>query len=61
MAGEPLVVEATEQTATRAVKNIIASIEKKEKAKFKSSYLRVSGYFCSFSNGWLGYLMVYFW
>lgn len=34
----PQIVEAAEQTATTAAKNIIASIENKEKVEFKSSY-----------------------
>ncbi len=34
----PQIVEAAEQTAVTAVKNIIASIESKEKVEFKSNY-----------------------
>ena len=34
----PQIVEAAEQTATTAAKNIIASIENKEKVEFKSNY-----------------------
>lgn len=36
--GNPQIVEAAEQTAVTAVKNIIASMEKKEKVEFKSNY-----------------------
>lgn len=36
--GNPQIVEAAEQTAMTAVKNIIASIEGKEKVEFKSNY-----------------------
>lgn len=36
--GNPQIVEAAEQTAVTAVKNIIASIENKEKVEFKSNY-----------------------
>ena len=36
--GNPQIVEAAEQTAITAVKNIIASIENKEKVEFKSNY-----------------------
>lgn len=48
--GNPQIVEAAEQTATTAVKNIIASIEKKEKVKFKSNYhgfmVSIGGKYC---------------
>ncbi len=48
--GNPQIVEAAEQTATTAVKNIIASIENKEKVKFKSSYhgfmVSIGGKYC---------------
>lgn len=36
--GNPQIVEAAEQTAVTAAKNIIASIENKEKVEFKSNY-----------------------
>ena len=36
--GNPQIVEAAEQTAVTAVKNIIASMENKEKVEFKSNY-----------------------
>lgn len=36
--GNPQIVEAAEQTAVTASKNIIASIENKEKVEFKSNY-----------------------
>ncbi|RDY25418.1 NADH dehydrogenase FAD-containing subunit [Romboutsia weinsteinii] len=36
--GNPQIVEAAEQTAVTAVKNIIASMENKEKTEFKSNY-----------------------
>ncbi|MGL5313557.1 MAG: FAD-dependent oxidoreductase [Peptostreptococcaceae bacterium] len=36
--GNPQIVEAAEQTAVTAVKNIVADIEKKEKVEFKSNY-----------------------
>lgn len=36
--GNPQIVEAAEQTAITAAKNIIASIENKEKVEFKSNY-----------------------
>ena len=36
--GNPQIVEAAEQTAVTAVKNIVASIENKEKVEFKSNY-----------------------
>lgn len=48
--GNPQIVEAAEQTATTAVKNIIASMENKEKVKFKSSYhgfmVSIGGKYC---------------
>ena len=49
--GNPQIVEAAEQTATTAVKNIIASIEgKEEKVKFKSNYhgfmVSIGGKYC---------------
>jgi len=36
--GNPQIVEAAEQTAVTAVKNIVASMENKEKVEFKSNY-----------------------
>lgn len=48
--GTPQIVEAAEQTANTAVKNIIASIENKEMEKFKSSYhgfmVSIGGRYC---------------
>ena len=48
--GNPQIVEAAEQTAKTAVNNIIASIENKEKQKFKSSYhgfmVSIGGKYC---------------
>lgn len=48
--GNPQIVEAAEQTAKTAVSNIIASIENKEKQKFKSSYhgfmVSIGGKYC---------------
>ncbi len=49
--GNPQIVEAAEQTATTAVKNIVAAIEgKQEKVKFKSSYhgfmVSIGGKYC---------------
>ena len=49
--GNPQIVEAAEQTATTAVKNIIASIDGKgEKVKFKSNYhgfmVSIGGKYC---------------
>ena len=48
--GNPQIVEAAEQTAATAAKNIIASIENKEKVEFKSSYhgfmVSIGGKYC---------------
>ena len=48
--GNPQIVEAAEQTAATAAKNIIASIENKEKVAFKSSYhgfmVSIGGKYC---------------
>lgn len=48
--GTPQIVEAAEQTANTAVKNIIASIENKEMQKFKSNYhgfmVSIGGRYC---------------
>jgi NADH:ubiquinone reductase (H+-translocating) len=48
--GTPQIVEAAEQTANTAVKNIIASIENKEMEKFNSSYhgfmVSIGGRYC---------------
>ena len=48
--GNPQIVEAAEQTAKTAANNIIASIENKEKQKFKSSYhgfmVSIGGKYC---------------
>lgn len=48
--GTPQIVEAAEQTANTAVKNIIASIENKEMEKFKGNYhgfmVSIGGRYC---------------
>lgn len=48
--GNPQIVEAAEQTAATAVKNIIADMENKEKVKFKSAYhgfmVSIGGKYC---------------
>lgn len=48
--GTPQIVEAAEQTAHTAVKNIIASIENREMTKFKSNYhgfmVSIGGRYC---------------